>query len=131
MGRCQVILPAPRGRFEENRSDGLPGTMYTAMYIKTHGSRRMGRMVRKQLYIEPEQDELLKRLSKELGVTEAELMRRALDSLVEPGEEDARQRALQELFAFMRARAKMKVPQTGRAWTRDELYDERLDRISH
>ena len=43
----------------------------------------MGRMVRKQVYIEPEQDELLKRLSKELGVTEAALMRRALDSLTD------------------------------------------------
>ena len=91
----------------------------------------MGRMVRKQVYMEPEQHELLKRLSKELGVTEAALMRRALDSLVEPDEEIARRQAIQELFAFMRERAKMKVPQTGRAWTRDELYDERLDRISH
>lgn len=91
----------------------------------------MGRMVRKQVYIEPEQDELLKRLSKELGVTEAALVRRALDSLAEPDDEIARQQALQELFAFMRERATMKVPQTGRGWTRDELYDERLDRISH
>ncbi len=87
----------------------------------------MGRMVRKQLYIEPEQDELLKRLSKELGVTEAALMRRALDSLVEPGEEDARQRALQELFAFIEERMQRfkDVPQTGRTWTREELYEDR------
>lgn len=90
----------------------------------------MGRMVRKQVYIEPEQDELLKRLSKELGVSEAELVRRSIDSLVEPGEETARRQALRELIAFMRERATMKVPQTGRGWTRDELYDERLDRIS-
>jgi hypothetical protein len=34
----------------------------------------MGRMdVRKQIYLEPEQDRLLKRRSKELGVTDSDL----------------------------------------------------------
>jgi hypothetical protein len=37
----------------------------------------MRRMVRKQVYIEPEQDALLKRRAAQLGVTEAELIRRA------------------------------------------------------
>ncbi len=35
-------------------------------------------MVRKQLYIDPTQDAALKRKAKELGVSEAELVRRAL-----------------------------------------------------
>lgn len=37
-------------------------------------------MVRKQLYIDPIQDAALKRRAKELGVSEAELVRRALDN---------------------------------------------------
>ena len=36
-------------------------------------------MIRKQLYIDPIQDAALKRKAKELGVSEAELVRRALD----------------------------------------------------
>jgi hypothetical protein len=35
----------------------------------------MSRMVRKQIYIEPEQEKLLKQRVRELGVSEAELKR--------------------------------------------------------
>ena len=38
------------------------------------------RYVRKQLSVTPEQDRALKRRSRELGVSEAELVRRALDA---------------------------------------------------
>ncbi|NLG80515.1 MAG: hypothetical protein GX492_11955 [Firmicutes bacterium] len=37
-------------------------------------------MVRKQFYVEPRQDALLKQRAKELGTTEAELVREALDA---------------------------------------------------
>lgn len=40
-------------------------------------------MVRKQVYLETAQDEKVKRLARELGLTEAEIIRRAIDSLVE------------------------------------------------
>ena len=39
-------------------------------------------MVRKQLYIDAKQDRALKRRAKALGVSEAELVRRALDTLL-------------------------------------------------
>jgi len=39
----------------------------------------MVRMVRKQIHIEPRQKALLKRLARETGMTEAELIRRAID----------------------------------------------------
>jgi len=39
----------------------------------------MVRMVRKQIYIEPRQEALLKRLARETEMTEAELVRRAID----------------------------------------------------
>jgi len=39
----------------------------------------MTTMVRKQVYIEPRQDELLKRWARESGKSEAEIVRQALD----------------------------------------------------
>jgi hypothetical protein len=35
--------------------------------------------VRKQVYIEPHQEEILKRLTRETGISEAELIRQAID----------------------------------------------------
>ena len=39
----------------------------------------MAQMVRKQVYIEPRQDAVLKRLARTRGVTEAEIIRQAID----------------------------------------------------
>ena len=41
-------------------------------------------MVRKQLYIEPEQEKKLQRLASEWGCTEAQVVRKALDRLPDP-----------------------------------------------
>ena len=41
----------------------------------------MRRMVRKQIYIEPEQDKLLKQRARELGISHAELIRRGIDQV--------------------------------------------------
>ena len=93
----------------------------------------MGRMVRKQLYIEPRQEQLLKRRAKELEISEAELVRRAIDQIEHTPtllSSDLRLRAWEEAKELMEERKKMVVPQTGRSWTRDELYDERLERYS-
>ena len=91
----------------------------------------MSRMVRKQIYIEPRQDELLKRRARELGVTEAELIRQAIDEFAHAQASLARKlQVWEEEKAFMQERARMNVPQTGRTWTRDELYEERLERFS-
>ena len=93
----------------------------------------MGRMVRKQIYIEPRQEQLLKRWAKELAISETEVVRRALDHFGRDpavSSSEQRLRAWEEERAFMEERKKMVVPQTGRSWTRDELYDERLERYS-
>lgn len=97
----------------------VPEVMYSAMY----NQNAMARMVRKQLYIDKRQDEALKRRARELGISEAEVVRQALaDSLAVPEDND-REKAWARELAFMRERAKMKVPQQARTWTRDELYD--------
>ena len=93
----------------------------------------MGRMIRKQVYIEPEQDELLKRRSKELGISEAALIRQAIDRLVPDaagGKSPAARQAWEEAKRVMQERMQLRVPQTGRSWTREEIYDERLARYS-
>jgi hypothetical protein len=83
------------------------------------------RMVRKQVYIEPEQERLLKQRSSELGVTEAELIRRGINSIVAvprvslPRDPDAWEREL----AFINSRIGMVAPQTDRRWKREDLYD--------
>lgn len=41
-------------------------------------------MVRKQLYIEPEQEQKLRRLAAKWGCTEAQVVRKALDHLPDP-----------------------------------------------
>ena len=93
----------------------------------------MGRMIRKQVYIEPEQEELLKRRSKELGVSEAALIRQAIDRL-HLGAADGRslpgRPAWEEAKRVIQERMKLRVPQTERGWTREELYEERLARYS-
>lgn len=89
----------------------------------------MKRMVRKQVYIEPRQERLLKRRARALGVTEAELIRDGIDLLDSARPAAAsRERALTELFAVIEERIGMRVPQTGRGWTREDLYEERLAR---
>ena len=98
-------------------------------------------MTRKQLYIEERQDKALKQRAKILGISEADVVRRAIDhffvsanstSAEEPGESlesvTARKQALSEFL--LRARGNTQNEQTlPSLWgRRDELYDERLDR---
>lgn len=80
-------------------------------------------MVRKQVYIERAQDEKLKRLARRRGVTEAQIIRKAIDEL---DDNELTQREWEELLSFMKERAAtMPRSDGGRTWTREELYDER------
>jgi len=89
-------------------------------------------MIRKQVYIEPLQERMLKRRAKQRGVTEAEIIREALDHVdVKPV---ARRRdvdidAALQAVAFMRSLADRgnRTPK-GRTWTRESLYEDRIGR---
>ena len=88
-------------------------------------------MVRKQVYIEKRQDEALKRASRDRGVTEAELVREALDlrsrdSRVGPVPD--REAWLSFKRYVLRLRRKGPLAARNRASTRDELYEERVGR---
>jgi len=91
----------------------------------------MGRMVRKQIYIEPEQDKTLKERAKALGVSEAELIRRRI---TDPGRGVAsyptRPEAWEEELRSIVERSRLADLKKTRGWTRDELYEERIGRFS-
>ncbi len=81
-------------------------------------------MIRKQVYIEPHQERLLKERARQLHVPEAELIRRSLDQgLTGMAPRRPNPSAWRELMRFFRRRMRMKVRQQPRRWTRDELYD--------
>ena len=105
--------------------------MYNAMYV---GRFHVATMIRKQIYIEERQDRRLKRRAKARGVTEAEIIRDALDEVdASTGGRGRRARldpaAARKAVAFMRGLAarRSKGP-AGRRWTRESLYDDRLAR---
>ena len=85
----------------------------------------MSRMIRKQVYIQPEQDKMLKRRARELGVSESDLIRRGIEQVERAGTNRiVDPLAWEEALSFINKRLAMKVPQTGRQWTRDELYED-------
>jgi hypothetical protein len=87
-------------------------------------------MVRTQIYLDPNQKKLLKQRSKETGLSEAALIREYISEGIRQPTQREREKAWEELKASMEERAKMNVPQTGRTWTREELYEERFERYS-
>ncbi len=83
----------------------------------------MGRMVRKQIYIEPQQEATLKRLAQQLGVTEAEMIRQAIDrqmQMFSPPRRDIR--AWQKERAFIRKLIQQGPAPGKRTWKREELH---------
>lgn len=84
----------------------------------------MSRMIRKQIYIEPRQEDMLKRRAKELGISEAELIRRCLDQVDCDADRARRIAAWEEEKKYIRENRMMDVPQTGRTWTREQIYEE-------
>jgi Ribbon-helix-helix protein, copG family len=88
-------------------------------------------MVRKQFYIQKRQDALLKRLSRARGLSEAEIIRRAIEREVAgvPVQPIATDRsAWQELVAFLEARQESARGGQPYQWNREEIYAERENR---
>jgi hypothetical protein len=85
---------------------------------------RMAGMIRKQVYIEPRQERLLKERAKKYRVTEADLIRQAIDrglertSLRAPDPE-----AWKVVERFIARRRKGRARQAKRTWRREDLYD--------
>ncbi len=98
----------------------------------------MSRMVRKQIYIEEEQDAVLREVAEEYGISQAELIRQALEREIVGMRrayfrypEKIRKKAFEDLKKFSEARKALKVETgagEGRGWTREEIYEERASR---
>jgi hypothetical protein len=103
--------------------------MYT-MYIQIamHDST----MVRKQLYITHEQDRALKEQAREEGLSEAEIVREALDRHLRrqsgPVIPEGRRKAIEELLAMSDEIARAHRFPKGYKFDREELYATREDR---
>ena len=84
-------------------------------------------MVRKQLYIDDRHERDLKRRARELGVSEAELVRRALDAAL-AGEAVRRPLHPERADAMRRLRERWRAPTSRLAgsFERDALYAERI-----
>jgi predicted DNA-binding protein len=81
-------------------------------------------MVRKQIYISPEQDKMLKRLARQTGKTEAEIIR---DSLQEHEqllkEKKDRMEAWRAIEATAEAMKLLPAAAPSRRWKREDLHD--------
>lgn len=89
-------------------------------------------MIRKQLYLEETQDQALKQRARELGISEAELVRRALDAALYPKDNThlatPRRAALTQLLANAKRLSAAHTFPEHYHFDRDELYDEREGR---
>ncbi len=83
----------------------------------------MSKMIRKQVYIEPEQEVLLKRLSREQGLTEAELIRSGIVKLSSRSNVVRDITFWEEEKRFIRSLMKKGALKGKRRWTREDLYE--------
>ena len=92
----------------------------------------MTHMVRKQIYISERQLALLRRLAAVRGVSEAEVVRQAIER--ETGQSsqdgaDAATAAFQAFVDFARSRRALLPRGDPYQWNREEIYEERLRRF--
>lgn len=88
-------------------------------------------MVRKQFYIRKHQDALLKRLAQARGLSEAEIIRQAIEREAAgvPRLPVAVDRsAWQELVTFLNERQEVAGERKPYRWNREEIYSERESR---
>ncbi|RMD66035.1 hypothetical protein D6833_02000 [Candidatus Parcubacteria bacterium] len=84
----------------------------------------MATKVRKQVYIEPRQEAILKQLGKEQGLTEAEIIRRAIDQFTRALHFPWRDLAAWEKERAFILRLIEEGPVPGkRTWRREDLYE--------
>ena len=89
--------------------------------------------LRKQIYISRRQQAFLKRLARERGTSESEIIRQAIDreagKIAPDSNESSRRQAWEDAYAFMSAlHAQGALESQPRGWKREELYEERLSR---
>lgn len=92
----------------------------------------MAQMIRKQIYIDADNERFLKERSSELGVTEAEVVRQALAEAAERAASDERLQALEDILTDIRENYMgdvFRAPQTRWKFNREEMYEERMQEL--
>lgn len=85
----------------------------------------MGRMVRKQLNLEVDLDQALAERATELGISQSELVRRAIERFLAESDREERLAAVERLKAMWAEDEALGIGSgpEGRTWTREELHD--------
>ena len=89
--------------------------MYITMYV-------MPPMVRKQVYIEERQDRLLKERASQYRVTEAEVIRQAIDGTVQSAASAMDPEAWEEIERYIAGRKRRVKPRKAPRWSRESLH---------
>ena len=93
----------------------------------------MPRMIRKQIYLEPEHNRLLKELADQQRISEAQVIRRALEqqtSAPRPSGPDLLAWRAELDFIRERSRQFSRGRRKRRQWKREDLYQDRLSRYA-
>jgi hypothetical protein len=84
----------------------------------------MTRMIRKQIYIAPDQNHRLKKIARELRTTEASIIRQGLDRLFTVGVHSIQDlNTWKQELSFIRKRARCGTPSPKRAWRREKIHE--------
>lgn len=84
-------------------------------------------MVRKQIYIDPAQERLLKRKASQLHVSESELIRDGIEKVLAAGLARHRDvRAWETEKKFIRSLVKKGAAAGKRTWKREDVYDRKV-----
>jgi hypothetical protein len=109
--------------------------MTTQTTPRTRPQSRRKRMVRKQIYILPKQEEGLKRLAEQRGASEAELIREAIETMLQSGPNPEAKKSLpadeaawQAILAFVDQRRQEGVTGAPYKWKREDGYDDERSR---
>jgi hypothetical protein len=92
----------------------------------------MSDMVRKQFYIHKRQQILLRRLSQARGVSEAEIVRQAIEREVTGARSESispDRAAWDEIVSFVEARKALGADGGPYQWNREDAYEERESRF--
>ncbi|HJW91041.1 MAG TPA: CopG family transcriptional regulator [Anaerolineales bacterium] len=90
----------------------------------------MGDMVRKQIYLRKKQVQILRKRAEGSGVSESELIRRAIDEALYGTSAASRPdpSALEQIKVFIESLKGKKLEGQAIQFNRDEIYNERLER---
>jgi hypothetical protein len=99
------------------------------LFREGKGGEDLAQMIRKQVYIEPRQDETIKERAKMLRITEAEVIRDAIDGQMGAVPTYVRDlNAWDREMAFIAKRVSVRSRSARRRFRREAIYEEKLNR---